>query len=411
MKIKEIRIRNFRNLSEVILEPHSRLNFFVGKNAQGKTSLLEAAYFLSNLQSFRGGKPENLIQFEKEISTLEATVVDKSENGDLWESEFKVVFKRDLEKKKVQKQTWINGTQIPTSTKYLSFRFGLNGYSFHSISFNPSDHQLISGDPSVRRSYLNAAISSESPEYLLLLKRVAKVLSQRNGLLKSKYGMDESMLATYTDQLVQIGSEIVLERLKWINRVQINLSKHIKRIAPEQGPITHFYASNYLPETLENIQEMNKKEGLYFSGQQSLPSLELINQSFRKKLEQKKHEERILGLTLVGPHRDDWNLIMNEEPLKKHGSQGEIRSALLALKLSEVELFQESTGIQPLFMLDDFSSELDQNRRMHLMNFLNETNLQVWITSTEELSGFHPVYEVESGKIQSFPQTKALDLG
>lgn len=410
MKIQQLRIKNFRNLSDITLKPHSRLNFFVGKNAQGKTSLLEAAYFLSNLQSFRGAKAENFIQYGKNETYIEALVVDEDSSGQVWESEFKVTLAKDKEKQKINKQTWINGTQIPSSTKYLSFRFGLSGYAFHSISFNPADHHLVSGDPALRRYYLNSVISSECPEYLHLLKGYQKGLTQRNSLLKSKFGLDERLLQTYSEQLIQFGSQILLKRLEWINRVQNKLTKHLKRIAPEQAEIGHFYACSYFPESIENKGQIHKKDGLHFTGQQSLPSIELLAQAFQAQLERKKEVERILKTTLVGPHRDDWNLIMNQEPLKKHGSQGEVRSALLALKLSEVELFQETTGIQPLFMLDDFSSELDQSRRTHLMNFLEETNLQVFVTSTEKLQNFEPTYQVSDGKINNSSKEAETEL-
>jgi len=125
-------------------------------------------------------------------------------------------------------------------------------------------------------------------------------------------------------------------------------------------------------------------DAVHFAGQGLLPSLELLEQAFWTRLSSLEDTEMRVRNSLVGPHRDDWTFFLGDPVLKGHGSQGEVRSALLALKLSEIELFRERTGHRPLLLLDDFSSELDRERRMFLLSFLSRTDLQVFVTSTEE---------------------------
>jgi DNA replication and repair protein RecF len=123
---------------------------------------------------------------------------------------------------------------------------------------------------------------------------------------------------------------------------------------------------------------------VHFAGQGHLPSLELLEQVFWSKVSALEAAERKTGHSLVGPHRDDWAFFLGNQTLKGHGSQGEVRSALLALKLSEIELFRNRTGHRPLFLLDDFSSELDRERRSFLLKYLTETDLQTFVTTTED---------------------------
>ena len=177
---------------------------------------------------------------------------------------------------------------------------------------------------------------------------------------------------------------LVLERLTWIAGVADRINYTMHKIAPQQPDLSLIYHSNWVPE-IENLSSSNNNlRQVHFAGQGPLPSLELLEQGFWKQSSALEAAEWRIGYSLVGPHRDDWAFYLGDQPLKGHGSQGEVRSALLALKLSEIELFRNRTGHRPLFLLDDFSSELDRERRSFLLRFLSETDLQVFVTTTED---------------------------
>jgi DNA replication and repair protein RecF len=160
------------------------------------------------------------------------------------------------------------------------------------------------------------------------------------------------------------------------------------------------YLSHWVSE-IENLSyHSSNLRSVHFTGQVRLPSLELLEQHYLAKVAALSESEKRAGFSLVGPHRDDWTFLIGGHVLKGHGSQGEIRSALLALKLCELALFQKETGHKPIFLLDDFSSELDQQRRHYLLKFLMETDLQTFVTTTEDSSFVGKRYWVSNGVIE-----------
>lgn len=392
MKVESLTLRSFRNIRESVFHPDPKLNFLLGANGQGKTSFLEALGFLATLRSFRGSKTPELIRWDSdsaEIScTLTARAGSESVSEDAWRTDLKIHLQTlDPNRQKATKLAEINGKPYRNSTAYLSQRFGQFELGFHAIVFNPSDHDLVRGEPSVRRAYLDRAIAAEDVEYLKTLSRYQKLLAQRNAVLKTEPSPSaRELLEGFTEPFAKYAACIDLMRLKWVFRVEKRLNDIMQQIAPKQPEIRLIYLSNWVPN-IDNLSMTNNNLGpVYFSGHGALPSLEFLEQSFWKRLATLEAAEWKSGHSLVGPHRDDWAFYLGGQLLRGYGSQGEIRSALLALKLAEIELFQDQTGHRPLFLLDDFSSELDQNRRTFLMQFLLSTDLQVFVTTTEDFS-------------------------
>jgi DNA replication and repair protein RecF len=194
---------------------------------------------------------------------------------------------------------------------------------------------------------------------------------------------------------------LTYKRLEWIQRLAQRLNDVVHQIAPRQPFLRLVYVSNWVPETGNLSIDNNGLSRVHFAGHGPLPSLELLEQAFWKKQASLEAAEWKSRHSLVGPHRDDWTFFLGEQILKGHGSQGEVRSALLALKLSEVELFRNATGHRPIFLLDDFSSELDRERRNFLLGFLAEKDLQVFVTTTDDsfLIGKH--YWVVNGRLEN----------
>jgi DNA replication and repair protein RecF len=194
----------------------------------------------------------------------------------------------------------------------------------------------------------------------------------------------------FTEPLVQYGAVLTLKRLQWVEKLAQILNNTSRTIAPRQPFLRLIYTSNWVAP-IEGFCIPNENLGpVHLAGLAPLPSLEILEQAFWKKLSTVEGAEWRSGHTLAGPHRDDWSFFYGDQALKGHGSQGEVRSALLALKLCEIELFRSATGHRPLFLLDDFSSELDKERREFLLRFLLESDLQVFVSTTEESYGERP---------------------
>ena len=408
MIVSELLLRNFRNVSECKFVPDPKLNFLLGENGQGKTSFLEALGFLATLRSFRGSKPDEVLKWNEATSEIRCKlqpVTPEEQAG--WETDLKVVFDKSGDKSggviagarpKVAKVAFINGKPFKSSTSYLSQRFGSFELGFHAVVFNPSDHDLVRGDPSTRRNYLDRVIAAENVHFLKTVSKYQRILTQRNAVLKQEeQAGSRDLLAGFTDQLVTLGAQLAFTRLEWILKLAERLNEMVHQIAPRQPSLRFVYLSNWAPQ-IDNLSLNNSDLGpVNFTGHGQQPSLELLEQSFRKRLSQLEAAEWRSGHSLVGPHRDDWAFYLGEQALRGHGSQGEVRSALLALKLCEIDLFRIETGHRPLFLLDDFSSELDRERRTFLLGYLSESDLQVFVTTTEDSSLHGKKFKVSNG--------------
>ena len=185
MRIASLSLKNFRNIRECAFYPDPGINLFVGQNAQGKTSVLEALGFLATLRSFRKAKPPEMLKAGEDFSDIRCRVVSHDFDEGDWRSDLQVVFARTEEFDRVSKTAFVNGKACPSVTQYLSHRSkelgGGFGAGFHAVSFNPSDHELVRGEPKLRRDFLNQVLSAEDIQYLSVLKRHQKVLEQRNG--------------------------------------------------------------------------------------------------------------------------------------------------------------------------------------------------------------------------------------
>lgn len=410
MKLTRLALRNFRNIDNCLLVPDKNLNFLSGLNGQGKTSILEAICYLATLRSFRGAKPFELMKWNSQFSEIACTVSDELDST--LNTEIKVTFTGGgSSNNKTTQVASVNGKTYKSSIQYLSRRFlpslgaplGSNG--FHAIVFNPSDHDLIRGTPSIRRSYLDRVLAANDIEYLHNYQKYQRVLVQKNALLKAGQRQpqrDSGILMGFSEILVKCAAQMTFKRLEWKKRVSPFFNNALKQIVFEQVSDESEFKANiglrYLSDWVPEIDyEMD-----HFSGHNAASLLELLERTFWDSLSQLEAIEWKVGHSLIGPHRDDWVFTLGpDKQMKGYSSQGEIRSVLLALKLAEVELFRETTGgCKPLFLLDDFSSELDHERRGFLLSFLSRMDLQVFITSTEEACFSGRRYWISNGELK-----------
>jgi len=377
MKLKKIEITNFRNIDSIKFFPNEGLNFFIGKNAQGKTSIIESIYYLSHLKSFRYGLPQDIIKQGENFSKLSCeTIHNKNLTSELEINLF------ENENKTIKKSALINCKKISVLSEYIKNKSSQLASVFHSVSFNPTDHQLISGEPKIRREFINQALVAEDNEYLDLLKTYQKIIDQRNTVLKAKPVGYKNILKAFNEGYIKNAIEISLKRFFWIKKCNEEVNYFLLKIAPESEKIKLKYQSNVLTE--DERENLNR---------------ELLYDKFCQKLDSNFELESRLCSTQLGPHRDDLVVNFKDKRLKMVGSQGEIRSILISLRLAEMELYYKVQNHYPLLLLDDFSSELDKVRRNFLLDFIAKSSLQVFITTTELVSSLNQKFWISNGNL------------
>ena len=344
--IKLINFRNYNNLS-VLFNPN--INIMIGRNAQGKTNLLEAIYICSTGRSFRTSRDREIIKFEKGEAYVGA-------NLKVGELEKWTEIKLHREKSKRIK---VNKIELKS---YKELNTGLK-----VVVFSPEDLKLIKEGPNLRRSYLDSSISQLKPLYYYNLNRYYKILIQRNNLLKSiRYKSNlPDLIEVFDIQMARFGSLIILERESYINRLLI------------EAKINH----NVITKNMEILDIQ------YLRSIEDGKSLIEIETCFLKILKESRKKDIETGTTNKGPHRDDFAISINGKDSKTYASQGQQRSIVLTLKLSEVEMIKKDTGYNPILLLDDVYSELDEERRIHLTKLFSKMQTFITLTDAVDIDG------------------------
>lgn len=354
MKVTRLDFDGFRNLKTGCFEPGDGVNVIVGENAQGKTNLLEAIWLFTGTKSFRAAKDSELVSFEAPQSTL---ALQFEANGRKQEAEITIQTRR---------AATLNGVKQASAAKLAGV--------FCGIVFSPAHLSLIKGGPAERRRLVDAAYCQLKPTYVKTLSEYARILSQRNALCKSRDTGEAAaeMMDLWDRQLAQAGCRILHARQRYLQHMA-TVARHIYRgLSSEKEEFDIQYASTVciLPE--ETPAEMAVK--LY------------------EELRLHRKEDFAAGFTTVGPHRDDMQILINGSSARNFGSQGQQRSAVLAIKLAEAALLEEVTGEKPIALLDDVMSELDRSRQEYILNHIE--NWQVFITCCDP----EPLRSLKSGK-------------
>ena len=354
MYIKNLQLKNFRNYSDLDIEFNSNKILFIGKNAQGKTNILEAVYYLSTLDSLRAKTDLELIKWGEDFASLKAEI--KKFDIDV-ELEVNI---NPPNRKKLK----VNGLNKNKSSEFIS--------NISTVCFTVNDLLLLRGSPDDRRKWLDLAISQIFPAYTDRLNKYNKVRTQKNNYLKELKGninADTSLLDVWNEQLAVTGSNIIFIRLNFIHELQKLAKEKHKQISANEN-LTVFYNSSILDDIDCSIKYKQSNE--------------YILEQFKKKLEDKKAEEIIRSQSVIGPHRDDVSYLINDTEAKKYASQGQQRTIVLSLKLAELALIKEKINTNAILLLDDVLAELDDIRQNYLLDAIgNET--QTIITSVDTL--------------------------
>ena len=336
MWINNIKLNNFRNYTNKEIKLHENINVFFGENAQGKTNIIESIFLCSIGKSFRTNKEKELIKFNEEKTSVEINYEKSDRTGKI---------KIEIGDKK---QVYLNGIKI----KKLSELLG----NINIVIFTPDDINILKGGPQNRRKFLDIMISQLRPNYMHILSLYNKTLEQRNNYLKQikTEKKDENLLDIWDEKLIDYGIKIYEYRKEFIEKIKNKIKDIHEGITNGKEEIEIEYVSDAM-----------------------------TRQNFINELKSRRKLDIIKGYTTKGIHRDDFIIYINKKEVGIFGSQGQNRTAMLSLKLSELQVIYDDIGEYPILLLDDFMSELDSKRRESFLN--NIKDIQVIITCTEKL--------------------------
>lgn len=347
MIVKSIKLKNFRNFSSLNIELDNVLNIFIGDNGQGKTNLLESIYLCSIGKTFKLNSENDLIMFNQ--NNFEVEIVINKENTKT-DKIINIAYTKN--QKRIVK---INGVKLEKNSELIGY--------LNNVIFTPDDLKIIKGSPIERRKFVNIDISQIKPKYKYLLRNYKKVLTARNSILKDlNNNSNKEILSIWNDYLIDIGSEIIYYRNEYIKSLKHFAALIYSNISDNKEIFDLAYKCD-----IGNVENLNKNE---------------IKEIFKEKIDKNIENEIFRKNSLYGPHKDDIIVKINNKDFKYFGSQGQQRSAVLAIKLAEIEIIKNEIGEYPVLLLDDVLSELDNKRKSFLINYIK--NIQTIITSTDD---------------------------
>ncbi|OGO93660.1 MAG: hypothetical protein A2Y17_01265 [Clostridiales bacterium GWF2_38_85] len=358
MKLNSVSFYNFRNNDNTILPFSEDVNVIYGKNAAGKTNILEAVFFFAAGKSFRSCKERDMIRFTEQEARVDVTFSNKDGAQSL---SVKL-------SKKEKKEMFRNNIQISRLSEYLG--------RFRAVVFTPDHLCLVKGSPERRRKFVDIAISQTTPKYVALLNEYNRVLLQKNSYLKCEEFKKDTLIEVYNERLAHIGAQISIRRYHYLTHMNKSAADIYSNMTSGRESLGIRYVSSVCS---------------------SIDSEEAAKQAYMTLYQSKLTLEKRYGMTVVGAHKDDFDISINNKDARLFCSQGQQRSAVLSLKLSEGELSKQFTGEYPVFLLDDILSELDSERKGFILH--NLLGKQVIITSCEDILEFNGrKILVENGK-------------
>jgi len=363
MRLEKLTIVNFRNYDRVEVKFTSPINLIFGLNAQGKTNLLECIYLLCLGRSFRTSVSEDFLKSGQERLTLEGE------------------FELDNKIKKAVVLQYIKGEkkEISINHKRLKSHAEIFGH-FPVVVMSPEDYRISTGGPQERRRFIDILLSQLSRSYLASLQEYHRVLKQRNKILqaiKSGARYDEPTIEPWTEKLIELGCQITRERRRFIDEFGQELTDIYRAVSNSKDHLSADMESAIIYDSTA------------------------MADNFSTALNRQKNKERLLGTTLVGPHRDDLVFKNNGRDVRRFGSRGEHKSLLIALKLAEFRFLKQKTAETPVFLLDDYYSELDGQREERVFSMLRELG-QIFLTSPKETTLHERAAGLEARSISKF---------
>lgn len=365
MHLTEMKIKQFRNLSAVSIAPDPNINIIYGDNAQGKTNLIEAIWLFTGNTGFRSNKTQQLVQFDASFAENQITFQTKERE------------QTAMMRLGAKTEAKLNHVPIKAKSKFAGH--------FYGVIFSPDDLDFVKGSPKIRRHFLDQAISQITPQYLDYLEQYEKNLEQRNALLRDF--RQQSLLEIWDLQLAKLGTILTIYRADYLKK----LHRFAKDIYQGISAGTEHFGLFYQSGVFESAPKKYDDEAI---------------DSYYQRLHDNIENDKKQGYTTIGVHRDDILMTINDRSAKEFGSQGQQRSSILTVKLSEAKLLQAVTGEMPIILLDDVMSELDGKRQDYILNHVKQG--QVFITCCDIYNTIRlregKIFRVINGNIQQMGQ-------
>ena len=357
MILTNLKLKNFRNYNDLDLTFNKKINIFIGNNAQGKTNILESIYVLSLTKSHRTNKDLYLIKQNSLFTKIIGTINDND-----------IINKYEVLINENGKRVSINDKPLKKVSEYLS--------KINAIMFCPDDLEIIKGSPQERRSFFNISISGFNNNYVRYLNEYNKILKTRNEYLKNYEIVNKDYLDVLTNKLIDLNIYIYNERKKYVETINKYLKDIYKDITGKENIILKY-------DSFMDNDDRNELEDKF-------------NMVYNNELFQK--------VTLLGVHKDDFSIFIDDVKINNYGSQGQHRIAILCLKLAEIKIYEEEYNKKPILLLDDIFSELDSTKKTNIIKFI-KNDLQVFITSTDlnnidkKIIKEADIYKIDNGKV------------
>lgn len=334
MKVEELNLRNFRNIEALSFRPAGGVNLITGDNAQGKTNLMEAVWLCTGCKSFRNTSDREMVRFGQKQAKIDLAYTDRKNSGQI-----------EIEIEKNRKAS-LDASPLPSPSKLIG--------EFTAVVFSPKQLNLIQKGPEERRHFLDTTLCFIKPAYASVISNYRKLLVHRNILLRNPQNFGQEELLDAIEESMD----------PWVRIMIQQRGKYIEKIQE--------YASEFYAEMTENTEKLTIR---YCPG---VPE----NEIFHEILAKRRKTDRENGYTGKGPQRDDFQMEINGHSVARYGSQGQQRSAAIALKLAEAEIITKRTGSSPVILLDDVMSELDAKRQKFIFESIKDR--QIFITCCDD---------------------------
>lgn len=344
MFLEQLSLVNFRNYDSLHIKLSKNINIFYGKNAQGKTNILESIYFLGLTKSYRTRDEKEILKNSKKVFKVEG-ILNKNNNI----NRYNIKYTNDT------KKYYIDSNEYKKISDYIS--------NINIVTFTPDDLEILKGIPDIRRKYIDNELSQLYNTYYKVNNEYKKILKMRNDLLKElnqNHVIDNNYFNILTEYLIDKAIFIYRARMKFINKLNLEISNIYMDIMKISG-FKLFY------KTQLDITEYTNDE---------------IKISLSNLYKENYIKEKEAGTTLYGPHRDDIEFYLNDNNLKFYGSQGQQKLSILTIKLAEILIFKKQTDNYPILLLDDVFSEFDREKVNNILKYIKD-DMQVIITSTD----------------------------
>ncbi|MCX6045310.1 MAG: DNA replication/repair protein RecF [Chloroflexi bacterium] len=401
MYLSNLSLTHFRNYQRLDLAFHGPITVFQGPNAQGKTNLLEAIYFLATSKSVHAQNEREVVGWQAKHEPIPYSRIAGQVRFPERTTELEIVLTSRGDEQNFAKQIKING--VPKRSMDL---VGL----LRAVLFLPEDVKLVDGSPGERRRYLDIALCQIDRVYYQALVGYNKVLAQRNSLLKHLRDQNarptaestETQLNFWDEKLVQHGSVVMARRHNFVLQLEAHARERHTDLSSGGEALQLHYVPSFNPGHLSEIEYIQLTAEHYSANLLAMSSAQseatTVATHFLAKLRSRRSREVAAGNTLYGPHRDDLRFVTNGRDLRAYGSRGQQRTAALSLKLAELKVSTLTTGVAPLLLLDDVMSELDAQRRSTLLAALD--GVEQAIITTTDWDDFTPEFRARAQQLQ-----------